>query len=936
MTSSAGQGDGYRHRPSKLDKLRRWSRAASGRHTASTTDPPGVGMAEASEDGIGAGAYRAQEPEVYLSPVQHNGDASVYEVGDGDPGRTIPDWGEDSDDERVDTFSWVDPSVIGTERLGRTPAESLDGFDSLHIGQPPSQGPSRRTSSFAGLLDTPLNPSPPAQLRPDDSYALLLAYQATSETPPYLGAQSPTLQPTSTDSGHARDPNPEWHEMVDRTLSESLDKDELKRQGLWWELIKGEREYVRDLKTVCDVFIQPLKEADPPILEPQNRLYAFIAEVFSTVQQIYHAHVRLLGRLMERQRHEWPLMTTATDLLLGTLLEMVDLYEAYMKNYPFAEARVRREQARNEPFKIFLAERNTIELTRRRDLSVFLSRPVTRLPRILLVLEALFKVTPPDHPDKKDIPTAIEILHGVIRSTQPGIESAENKIRLWNVAERLMFKRGEIVELDIADPKRTLVHMGYVFRRVRSETNWHGWQDLQAILLDNYFLLARDEEHGKLVVVSRPIHLDFFNLLAADGTPERRYDSVSRYQRKPGASVLQPIFQPERLMYPFTIGVPGGPVGRSYTLCTAQEWKEKIEGAKMLRQFDVEGNRTYAVHTITIPPVIKQAVTVADTFSLHGREAIAVATSSSVWVGWRRDSQSYRELVRLNPGHITMISFVPDFQWLLVLSAGTLLAYSLKEMMPTPDPSTWTTRGKSEGDCLSGLEHFVAFVRIGVTKGRLLVVFAVHAKNNHQTSLHFLEPLLSSTYTRSAFRPFGSVLVPGYASDLSFFRQTVSVLTEKTFIIAEPGNPTHNAIPTLAPGMDERSMVVRMIAGARPLGMWQVDENEFLLVYDAGACWVTKHGQLSRNGSFLRWNVHPSYAVFRHPHVLLCDESGPGARVEVRDVMEGNGKVCEVVEEKGMKVFHLVRPEQGLVAKCDRGLIELVETVPLNPAMGTQ
>lgn len=38
-----------------------------------------------------------------------------------------------------------------------------------------------------------------------------------------------------------------------------------------------------------------------------------------------------------------------------------------MKNYPFAEARVRREGERNPDFRDFLAERNTDELTRRRD-----------------------------------------------------------------------------------------------------------------------------------------------------------------------------------------------------------------------------------------------------------------------------------------------------------------------------------------------------------------------------------------------------------------------------------------------------------------------------------------------------------------------------------------------------------------------------------------
>jgi hypothetical protein len=59
-------------------------------------------------------------------------------------------------------------------------------------------------------------------------------------------------------------------------------------------------------------------------------------------------------------------------------------------------------------------------------------------------------------------------------------------------------------------------------------------QDLHAFLLDNYFLLTRDEEHGKQVVVSRPIHLDFLRLTSADGVPERRYDSLSRFQKRPG------------------------------------------------------------------------------------------------------------------------------------------------------------------------------------------------------------------------------------------------------------------------------------------------------------------------------------------------------------------------------------------------------------------
>ncbi|WVF72308.1 hypothetical protein IAT40_007121 [Kwoniella sp. CBS 6097] len=977
ISASSSSGSGSKREALKK-KLRPWSLGGQARRSVTSSalpddrrvqsgnvvaydygqDPSGLGGAPYRDDGVGvefgsqyqdqgqAGSPTRLRVQSDQSPCRRSshGNGTPPEVDEQDDGYDDGIWEGDSDEEQVDTYSWVDPSIIGTERFRATPAVSRSELGPSRPPEPASHATSRRSSTFGDLLDTPNNASPPAILHPDDSYALLLAYQATSESSHSHGATNtstshaaPPLSPTSpylptpSDSGQLRNPNPEWYELVDTTLSDSLSKDELKRQGLWWEMIKGEREYVRDMKTVCDVFIQPLRDHDPPLLTPETRLHAFIAEVFSTAQQIYHAHVRLLGRLMERQRHEWPLITTATDILLGTLLEIVDLYESYMKNYPFAEARVRREQGRNGPFRAFLSERNTNELTRRRDISAFLSRPVTRLPRILLVLEALYKVTPPDHPDKDDIPTAMEILQNVVKSTQPGIESAEMKIRLWNVAERLLFKKGEVVELDISDPKRTLVHMGYVFRRVRSETNWHGWQDLHAILLDNYFLLTRDEEHGKHVVVSRPIHLDFLNLQSADGVPERRYDSVTRYQRKPGGHMLEPIFQPERLMFPFTISTSGGRNGRTYTLCTADEWKEKIEGAKTLRKFDIESNRTFAVHTITTPLDVREPIVAADTFTWHNRETVAIATGKSVWLGWRRDSKSFRELIRFQAGYITAVSIVPDFGWLLVVSAGHLLAYNMKEMIPTSNPVTWVTKGRTDGDRLSGVDHMVAFVRIGVTKGRLLVVYAVHSKNSHHTTLYFHEPLLSSSYTQTAFRPFGTVTIPGYASDLSFFRQTVSVVTEKSFIIAEPGNPTFNCIPTFPGEIPERAMVVRMVSEAKPLGMWQVDEREFLLVYDLGACWVTKFGEVSRKGAFLRWNLTPSYAVFRPPHILLFEEpgggGGGGGRAEVRDVF--NGKVCEVVEEKGMKPFALTRLGQGLVAKCSRGLVEVVETVPL-------
>lgn len=88
----------------------------------------------------------------------------------------------------------------------------------------------------------------------------------------------------------------------------TLGKDETRRQGLWFEVISGELDYVRDLKVMCDEFIAPLRAQQPPVIAPEARLDAFVREVFSTTQALMEGHVRMLDRLLERQRQEWPLV----------------------------------------------------------------------------------------------------------------------------------------------------------------------------------------------------------------------------------------------------------------------------------------------------------------------------------------------------------------------------------------------------------------------------------------------------------------------------------------------------------------------------------------------------------------------------------------------------------------------------------------------------
>lgn len=112
-------------------------------------------------------------------------------------------------------------------------------------------------------------------------------------------------------------------------------------------------------------------------------------------------------------------------------------------------------------------------------------------------------------------------------------------------------------------------------------------QDLKAVLLDNYLLLTRDEDNGKLVVISRvrnqcKLVTDFSRSTSTSSIWSRRTECRSADMTTSHAvgpmvpcrfshlcetdARPPPSNHPDRLMYPFTI--TGGVGTRTYTLCT--------------------------------------------------------------------------------------------------------------------------------------------------------------------------------------------------------------------------------------------------------------------------------------------------------------------------------------------------------------------------------
>lgn len=75
----------------------------------------------------------------------------------------------------------------------------------------------------------------------------------------------------------------------------------------------------------------------------------------------------------------------------------------------------------------------------------FINRPIPRLLRYELLLKGIMDETPANHEDREAIPQVLEIIKSLGKETEPGVQSAKQKVQLWCYNSNLQFKPNESV-----------------------------------------------------------------------------------------------------------------------------------------------------------------------------------------------------------------------------------------------------------------------------------------------------------------------------------------------------------------------------------------------------------------------------------------------------------------------------------------------------------
>ena len=112
------------------------------------------------------------------------------------------------------------------------------------------------------------------------------------------------------------------------------------------------------LTPLCQVFIRPLRNANPPIL--QGDAYEFIEEVFGNILDLRECNRNLLETMYVRQREQGEVISKIGDIFLNAAADFRFAYPTYVGLLPGAERRLKGEMEANGDLRVFLDVRTKL------------------------------------------------------------------------------------------------------------------------------------------------------------------------------------------------------------------------------------------------------------------------------------------------------------------------------------------------------------------------------------------------------------------------------------------------------------------------------------------------------------------------------------------------------------------------------------------------
>ncbi|CAK7209075.1 Rho guanine nucleotide exchange factor [Sporothrix bragantina] len=255
-------------------------------------------------------------------------------------------------------------------------------------------------------------------------------------------------------------------------------------------------------------------------------------------------------------------------------------------------------------------------------------------------------------------------------------------------------------------------------------------------------------------------------------------------------------------------------------------------------------------------PVCRATVNCATGFTAYGKSIIAIGTDFGVYISDASNPRGWTRSVQINK--VTQIAVLEEFSVCLVLADKALISYPLDVVAPVsnfPAPNNDNARRAPQR-----LAKDVSFFATARMKDRMLLFYK--RKEGLHNTFKVLEPVFqkasekktrffgssrrgNSQGTTESFRDFDEFYLPTECFSLNLFQTYVAVSTAKGIVMLTLDRKQTMSVPRdLA--MPATANIAARIRDQRPLGMFRLNDQEFLLAYEDCAVYADKHGEVSR------------------------------------------------------------------------------------------
>ncbi|KAH9072338.1 CNH-domain-containing protein [Lactarius deliciosus] len=729
--------------------------------------------------------------------------------------------------------------------------------------------------------------------------------QIHSKSQPGLGIKRQLSRESLGDLDHV-EPGLLWIHTVSKEIVDSVSDQEKRRQEAINEVIYTERDFVRDMEYLRDVWIAPLSASD---IIPEQRRADFIEQVFWNIHDVIGVNTRLRDALNKRQK-SYAVIEGIADIFLD-IVPLFAPFVSYGAHQLYGKYEFEKEKSSNPAFAQFVEETERRPDSRKLELNAYLTKPTTRLARYPLLLEAVLKQTPEECSDKQDIPKVVTLVREFLAEVNLQTGRAENRFNLLQLEQQLLFRPGEQVDLRLKEEGREMVYKGTLKRRGGSQSDSG---ELSVFLLDHALLMAKQKNKAdQFKVYRRPIPLELLLIIATDETGMRPIVSSrpKRNSSNQGDDHAQPY--PPILPVKFEGGGKAGfsitfvHLGRKFyqmTLWAATHANHRKWIENITRQQDLMRERSQFFEMDILSEGFFQSVNRANCAApFSGGQKVAYGTFDGVYFQDLREPN--REPIKvLALTDVAQVDVLDDYGLLIVLSEGQVITFPL-DALEAMDPLAGLKRAKR-------IAAHTSFFKSGVCVGRTFV--CVVKTSPLSSTIKIFEPIDQNVRGRNkptfrkllqggndTLRIYKEFYIPVQSSSIHFLRTKLCVACVNGFEIIDPD--TLDTQGLLDPSDESLDFVRRRGDNTRPkpVAIYRI-ENEFLLCYDEFAFYINRGGRRSRKHFLVSWEGAPTSFAFQYPYVLAFEPTF----VEIRNVETGS--MSQVIQGNNLRCLFTDSP----------------------------